>query len=99
MSRTSKPQHDPEGDVAPSATQHPHRLQPSIVASRHRRERGSAALATYRDLGARGLAPTEAGNLTAYLRGLRPVDGGWTVAEIDHLLFLRHLVQGGVLEP
>jgi hypothetical protein len=59
----------------------------------------SAAFATYRDLGARGLTPTEAGNLTAYLQGLRPVDVGWTVAEIDHLLFLRHLVEGGLLEP
>jgi hypothetical protein len=38
------------------------------------------------------LAPTEAGNLTAYLRGLRPVDQGWTVSEIDRLLFLRYLV-------
>jgi hypothetical protein len=54
-------------------------------------------LATYGDLGAMGLAPTEAGNLTAYLRGLRPVDQGWTVAEIDRLLFLRYLVDRGRL--
>jgi hypothetical protein len=66
--------------------------------SQHRRQRGSAARATYRDLGARGFLPTEAGNLTAYLRGLRPVDQGWTVAEIDRLLFLRHLVEAGLVE-
>jgi hypothetical protein len=62
--------------------------------ARHR-PHGSAALATYRDLGAKGLAPREAGNLTAYLRGLRPIDQGWTVAEIDRLLFLRYLVDRG----
>jgi hypothetical protein len=75
-----------------SAAQGPHRRPPTVAASRYRPELGSAALATYRDLGAKGLAPTEAGNLTAYLRGLRPVDQGWTVAEIDRLLFLRYLV-------
>ncbi len=55
-------------------------------------ERRSAALAAYRDLGAKGMAPSEAGNLTAYLLGLRPADQAWTVAEIDRLLFLRYLV-------
>ena len=75
-----------------SAAQGPHQHPPAVAASRLRPERGSAALALYRDLGAKGLAPTEAGNLTAYLRGLRPVDQGWTVSEIDRLLFLRYLV-------
>ena len=75
-----------------SAAECPYRRPPTLAASGHRPERGSAALATYRDLAAKGLAPTEAGNLTAYLRGLRPVDQGWTVAEIDRLLFLRYLV-------
>jgi hypothetical protein len=76
-------------DSRGSAAQGPHRRPPAVGASP---SRGSAVLATYRDLGAKGLAPTEAGNLTAYLRGLRPVDQGWTVAEIDRLLFLRYLV-------
>ena len=75
-----------------SADEGPDRRPPTVAASGHRPERGSAALATYDDLGAKGLAPTESGNLTAYLRGLRPVDQGWTVAEIDRLLFLRYLV-------
>jgi hypothetical protein len=33
------------------------------------------------------------GNLTAYLHGLAPVEGGWTVDEIERLLFVRHLVE------
>jgi hypothetical protein len=94
MSRTFKSQQDQKLSVAPSAAQDPHRRPRT---SPHRPERGSPALATYRDLGARGLAPIEAGNLTAYLRGLRPSDQGWTVAEIDRLLFLRYLVDRGHL--
>jgi hypothetical protein len=97
MSPTMKSQHDPERSPVPSAAKDPRRRPPGVVASRHRPVRRSAALATYSDLGARGLAPTEAGNLTAYLRGLRPVDQGWTVAEIDRLLFLRYLVDRGRL--
>ncbi len=98
MSRTMKSHHDLERSLPPSAAQDPHRRPPTVMASRHR-PHGSAALATYRDLGAMGLAPREAGNLTAYLRGLRPVDQGWTVAEIDRLLFMRYLVKRGRLDP
>jgi hypothetical protein len=93
MSRKMKSERDPE--LRPSAAQVHGRL-PAVAVSRHRPQR-SAAIATYRDLGARGLAPREAGNLTAYLRGLRPVDQGWTVAEINRLLFLRYLVERGRL--
>jgi len=94
MSRTMKSNHDPERSLPPEAARDAHWGPPTVIASRHR-PHGSAALATYRDLGAKGLAPAEAGNLTAYLRGLRPVDHGWTVAEIDRLLFLRYLVDRG----
>lgn len=90
VSRTMSSQHDLEPCLTPSAAQNPRRCPPTVVATR-RRSGGSAALATYRDLGARGLAPVEAGNLAAYLSGLRPVDQGWTVAEINRLLFLRFL--------
>lgn len=54
--------------------------------------------ATYRLLGMKGFAPTEAGNLTAYLAGLAPVESGWTPREIERILFLRHLVEKGWLE-
>ncbi len=92
-----KSHHALEPSLAPSAVQVPHRRTPAVVTSRHR-PHGSAALATYRDLGAKGFGPTEAGNLTAYLRGLRPTGRGWTVAELDRLLFLRYLVDRGLLD-
>ena len=50
---------------------------------------------TYRRLGSKGLRPDEAGNLTAYLHGLSPVESGWQVGEIERLVFLRHLVLRG----
>jgi hypothetical protein len=31
---------------------------------------------------------SEAGNVAAYLAGIRPVPSGWTATEIDALLFL-----------
>jgi hypothetical protein len=52
---------------------------------------------TYRLLGSKGFRSDEAGNLTAYLRGLPPVKGGWAAGEIARLLFLRHLVERGDL--
>ena len=42
-----------------------------------------------------GLSPTEASNLTARLEGLRLVRTGWTVAEVERLLFVRWLVEAG----
>lgn len=38
-----------------------------------------------------GLDAVQAGNLTARLAGLEPVRDGWTVEEIDRILFLRWL--------
>lgn len=45
-----------------------------------------------------GLASREAGNVVAYLLGLKPVASGWRVAEIEHLRFLRALAADGRLE-
>jgi hypothetical protein len=45
----------------------------------------------------RGLTPAEAGNLTAYLNGIGPVGSGWTIGQIERLLFLRHLARSGRL--
>jgi hypothetical protein len=53
------------------------------------------ATATYRLLAIRGLSPAEAGNVTAYSLGLAPIDGGWTVREIERLRFLRYLLDAG----
>ena len=45
-----------------------------------------------------GLASPEAGNVVAYMLGLKPMGSGWRVAEIEHLRFLRALVSDGRLE-
>ena len=95
MAPAMKPQHDLKLSHPSSAAQDSHGRPTTIGASPHRPHESAA---TYRDLGARGLAPVEAGNLTAYLRGLRPVDGGWTVSEIDRVLFLRYLVDRGRID-
>jgi hypothetical protein len=51
--------------------------------------------ATYRFLLMRGLNPTEAANLTAYLCGIE-VDGShWSIGEVNRLLFLRRLARSG----
>jgi hypothetical protein len=51
--------------------------------------------ATYRMLIFRGLAPTEAANLTAYLCGIAVGDAAWSLPEINRLLFLRELNRTG----
>ena len=51
--------------------------------------------ATYRMLLFRGLAPTEAANLTAYLCGIPVGEQGWSIDEVNQLLFLRELNRTG----
>jgi hypothetical protein len=50
---------------------------------------------TFRRLRMGGLTATEAGNLTARVKGLHAVPGGWQVEEIERLLFVRELVRQG----
>jgi hypothetical protein len=50
---------------------------------------------TFRRLRIAGLTTAQAGNLTARLSGLSPVRTGWSVVEIERLLFLRSLVDSG----
>lgn len=57
--------------------------------------RPKAPSAIYRELRMKGFGPDEAGNLTAYVNGIRPVDSGWTPHEIERLLFLHHVVERG----
>ncbi|MEP6640243.1 MAG: hypothetical protein ABJC39_12915 [Chloroflexota bacterium] len=59
------------------------------------RVNGSSPSATYRGLWLAGLSATEAGNVTAWLHGLPTAGRGWTVREIAHLQFIRHLVEAG----
>lgn len=44
-----------------------------------------------------GLSVEEASNLTAHLAGIQPVPGGWSLAEIERLRFLRWMVSAGRL--
>ncbi|HEY6057940.1 MAG TPA: hypothetical protein VIV06_07895 [Candidatus Limnocylindrales bacterium] len=53
--------------------------------------------ATYQRLLIGGLTPGEAGNLTARLAGLRLCSSGWTLQQIEHLVFLRSVVDSGRL--
>jgi hypothetical protein len=45
-----------------------------------------------------GLSSAEASNLVAYLSGIQPRDGGWTLREIQRLLFVGYLVDAGRLK-
>ena len=51
----------------------------------------SPATSTYRELISRGLEPSEAANLTAFLNGLAVVEQPWKINELSHVLFLREL--------
>ncbi|HEU4572644.1 MAG TPA: hypothetical protein VFR93_08145 [Candidatus Limnocylindrales bacterium] len=51
----------------------------------------------YRTLLARGLAPDEAANLTAFLAGLEVGERPWTLRQVTRLLFLRELARTGRL--
>jgi len=42
-----------------------------------------------------GLRPREAASLVGRLEGLPMVPGGWTLAEVERLLFVRALVRRG----
>ena len=62
-----------------------------------RAHRGMPVAATSRRLQLCGLSVAEASNLTAHLNGLPAVKSGWTVRQIEHLLFLRSIVVTGRL--
>jgi hypothetical protein len=46
-----------------------------------------------------GLTLGEASSLTAHLAGLPPVRTGWNLRQVEHLLFLRSIVETGRLSP
>jgi len=51
--------------------------------------------ATYRQLVSKGFASGEAANLTAFLKGLPIGEQPWTLRQVNALLFLRTLHEGG----
>jgi hypothetical protein len=60
---------------------------------------GGAVRETVRRLERRGLDASAARNLAALAFGVWPARSGWTVAQIEHLRFLRAIVREGALEP
>jgi hypothetical protein len=56
---------------------------------------GSSAASTYRRLRFAGLTARQAGTLVGHLQGLATVPGGWSIEEVEHLLFVRELVRLG----
>lgn len=69
----------------------------SAPAGAEPRRIDASAQATFRRLRMAGLDATQAGNLTAHLAGLRATPRGWTLHEIESLLFVRSLVDSGKL--
>ncbi len=49
----------------------------------------------YRLLLMKGLTPTEAANLTAFICGLSTADPRWSLKQVNQLLFLRSMQQAG----
>lgn len=80
-----------------------------VVATAALPDSGPASAASARDVAAEvvregvrrleraGFQPVEAGNVVALGLGLRPVPGGWTASQIQHLLFVRAIVRDGIL--
>jgi hypothetical protein len=54
---------------------------------------------TARRLQNHGLTLAEATNLTAHMVGLPPARTGWNLRQVEHLLFLRSIVETGRLQP
>jgi hypothetical protein len=74
------------------------RPAPALVAAGPADARVDAARTMIWGLEAGGWSEREAGNLVGLLHGLRPAQAGWTEREIEHLRFLRALVESGRLD-
>jgi hypothetical protein len=72
---------------------------PEVNAPAHPVGTAPHPFAAYRQLLMRGLAPSEAANVTAVMAGIRLADTPWTAREISHLLFLRALRESGRFGP
>jgi hypothetical protein len=74
--------------------------QSPIVATPHPADRvpqGDPLVtrSTYRMLILRGLTPTEAADLTAFMCGIPVGDVHWSLQQVNRLLFLRELARDG----
>jgi len=82
-------------DMAPQITA----IRPEPIEDHETVRRDLAAALTTRRLQMSGLSLAEASNLTAHLAGLPPARTGWTLRQVEHLLFLRSIVETGRLSP
>jgi hypothetical protein len=77
-------------------------MEPGVVeqedGDHERTRRDLPVAATTKRLQLCGLSMDEAANLTAHLSGLAVARSGWTVRQIEHLLFLRSIVESGRLK-
>jgi hypothetical protein len=69
--------------------------QAPAASPRRRPGQVEAARTMMWSLEAGGWTAREAGNLVGLLHGLRPAHSGWSEREIEHLRFLRALVDSG----
>ena len=72
-------------------------IRPESIEDHETARRDVAAALTTRRLLMSGLSLAEASNLTAHLAGLPPARTGWTLRQVEHLLFLRSIVETGRL--
>ena len=70
------------------------RDQGAVATSTHPRA-ACPARSTYRQLVSRGLDPSEAANVTAFVHGLAVSGQPWKFNEVSHVLFLRELYRLG----
>jgi hypothetical protein len=71
-------------------------IDPQATAGTEADGAGSTSVRmTYRRLRIAGLSSREAGSLTGHLTGLHMVPGGWSIEEVERLLFVRELVRTG----
>ncbi|HEY2915829.1 MAG TPA: hypothetical protein VGI98_01310 [Candidatus Limnocylindrales bacterium] len=73
-------------------------LEPPVVPTADPTVAPEPARAMMWSLEAGGWTEREAGNLVGLAHGLRPARAGWTEREIEHLRFLRALVESGRLD-
>jgi hypothetical protein len=95
--RSSRPDSSLPRDAAASAPGHG-RAATTAIATRPPEvpePPTPATRAVYRLLLMKGLSPTEAASLTAYICGLPTSDLNWSVKQVNQLLFLRRMRQIG----
>ena len=73
----------------PAQTTYPrHEASPHVTSAQ-------PARSTYSQLVSKGLDPSEAANLTAFINGISVGPQPWTINEVSQLLFLRELNRVG----